>query len=106
MIDFKIADGSKSGVLKLCGSLTIQTALELKNAVSDALSKVEELSIDHSEAEEFDITYIQILEAAFKTAGSAGKKVTIETGCEKFEMILKDSGFSENFVFAIEGNQR
>jgi anti-anti-sigma regulatory factor len=79
--------------LKISGSLTIQKIAALHKLAADSLSKVRELTIDHKDADEFDLSYLQLLIALEKTSGESGRKIKI-TGAnsETFSQLVSDSG--------------
>lgn len=73
--------------LKINGSITIQNIAPLYKIFLELLSQVNELNIDHEEANEFDLTYLQLLVATHKTAVNLKKKIKID--CNHPELFLK-----------------
>lgn len=86
--------------LRLDKTLTIQNALTLKEQFEKAVSAGDAIIIDHKDAEEFDLTYLQLLLSLDKYAVGIGKKIRyIGNHPESFETLLKNTGLSlENWL--------
>ncbi len=69
------ADGR--GRLTLSGDFTVQHADQLRTALHAALLDAQELDLDISGVESVDVTFFQLLESLFKTAGTVGKAVAV-----------------------------
>jgi anti-anti-sigma factor len=67
----------KKGVLKLKGMLTISQADDLKNALIKAFKKVTELEVDLKKVDEIDISCLQLLCSAHKTAVKSRKRLVL-----------------------------
>ncbi len=65
------------GRLTLSGDFTVQHADQLRTALHAALIDAQELDLDISSVESVDITFFQLLESLFKTAGNVGKAVAV-----------------------------
>jgi anti-anti-sigma regulatory factor len=73
--------------LKLNGSLTIQNIASLHKIFAESLNLVKELNIDHEAADEFDLTYLQLLVALHKTAVNLNKKIKVD--CKHPELFVQ-----------------
>ncbi len=94
-LDFKINEDRKSGVLKLGEELTIQGAVSLKDALSDALRYVDTCILDLVNVTVYDLSCIQILYSAYTTAETVGKQITLSGSLPIiFEKAVSDFGFS------------
>ena len=91
--------------LHLEKSLTIQNAITLKEQFEKAVTAGDTIIIDHKDAEEFDLSYLQLLLSLDQYAVEIGKKIRyIGNHPESFEMLLKNTGLSlENWI--CESNQ-
>jgi anti-anti-sigma factor len=67
----------KKGVLRLKGMLTISQAEELKKTLIKALKKVNELEVDLKKVDEIDISCLQLLCSAHKTAAKSSKRLVL-----------------------------
>jgi hypothetical protein len=85
------------------GPLTIQNANLIKKCLSDAIEKVNILSIDHHEATMFDITYLQILITLHYSAIKSGKTIKLIYS-KSFVAFVKDSGLS-GYEYLLNGDQ-
>ena len=90
----KIKDNNKSKELVIQEkSLTIQNASEIKELLMNSLDKTESLSIIDENAEELDITYLQLLLAARKSAESSGKEMILGSRhSPAFEVLINETG--------------
>jgi ABC-type transporter Mla MlaB component len=82
-----IYSSSDCATLKINGSLTIQNIAPLCKLLVDSLNLVKELNIDHEEADEFDMTYLQLLVALNKTAVNINKKIKVD--CKHPELFVQ-----------------
>lgn len=62
-------------VLKLSGSLNVDRAVALKAELSSALGEATHVLVDFSEVEEIDLSALQILYAARRSAAATGKEI-------------------------------
>ncbi len=83
----------EKGVLKLDGDLSIQRAAELKDTLMTFISENDSISVDHSEAEDFDLIYLQLLISAGKYAEENKKKFQIIKSNDVFNAAVQLSGF-------------
>jgi len=64
-------------ILALSGDLTVLHAHEIKREITDALKISDGLILDLTDSNDIDITFLQILCAAHKTAVNVGKNMEI-----------------------------
>ncbi|MBU2493470.1 MAG: hypothetical protein KJ571_12650 [Bacteroidetes bacterium] len=96
MYEFIIDNSKLSGTVLFNGKLTIQNSTIIKNFLQESIKQVEHLHINHKNADEFDISYIQLLVSTFKTAVKNNKQFSvINNHPENFTALLKDSGCPE-----------
>jgi anti-anti-sigma regulatory factor len=72
-----MTSSSVSVPLKLCGSLTTPNSEETHRAIRDALSGSESLVVDCSTATEIDVSFLQLLVSAQRTAERAHKAIAL-----------------------------
>ena len=65
--------------VKLDGSLTVPFCDEILSRVAEAFEANDAVTIDVAGASEVDVSFLQILVAASKTAAQTGKTLVIET---------------------------
>lgn len=70
-------DGS-SATIAISGTLNIEAAAELQRALAGALSAAPRVVLDMRQLEELDITILQILCSACKTAAANKRRLVIE----------------------------
>ncbi|MEI7811840.1 MAG: hypothetical protein WCJ01_05370 [Ignavibacteria bacterium] len=99
-MNLTIDETEKKGILALDGSLTIIRATEIKNSLIDAMKKVQSLEVDISGAEDFDLSFLQLLYSAHKTSLGVKKNFSISAGYpEVFELLIKDAGLPQPEFF-------
>ena len=64
-------------ILKLNGSISINDAAEFWNVLSDSLNRTAELEIDLTDALDCDLSVVQVLYAAKKTAEEMNRRISI-----------------------------
>ena len=65
------------------------------------MDKDSSLIINHSGAENIDLSYLQLLSSAIKTAEAQKKTISImESDSEKFKSLIDDSGFNNLKLFS------
>ncbi|MBU8913673.1 MAG: STAS domain-containing protein [Spirochaetales bacterium] len=109
MIDIKV--GSPKGEsrkdrirLTLSGRLTVNHALEMHGALSEALHETQHLEIKLKKVEETDLSFLQLLLSVRKSAQALGKEATV-SGCaeESFQAAAADSGLFGREHGGVEG---
>lgn len=96
MIEFTLDDSGAEGTLVLSGSLTIQHAHPLKDALLKAVEEVDRLVINLEGVEAVDLTALQLLCGAHRDMIKRGK--TLDLGGAIPEVIkrnIQESGFVE-----------
>jgi ABC-type transporter Mla MlaB component len=92
--------------LSLKGRLTLQHIFNLKAELGAALNKVDRLIIDLGEAEEVDLSFLQLLCSVHRTAIALNKSLALAGKHPKeFTQILKGSGFIRHVGCAMDCNQ-
>lgn len=90
-------DAGKMVTLQWSGDLTVRRIAELKAQVQQALATATQVSIAIAAGSECDMTTLQLLCAAHRTAGRQEKTLQL---CgeipEQFKMIMDLSGFSRH----------
>ena len=85
-------------VVKVSGSLTAANSVQLKKVMADNLRKGNQLELVFGEVTEMDISMIQILAAAVKTAETGDRVFTVRTPVpETVAKSLKLSGFLNHY---------
>ncbi len=96
-MDFKVDDASKRGVLTLAGDLNIQEAARLKEHFVEALERVDHCVLNLDKVISVDITGIQLLYSACKTAAASNKQLTLEGECPAvFRKAVAAAGYAEH----------
>lgn len=87
------------------GELTVQHAAEFKACLLDALDRAQSVLIDLKAMEDMDLTCLQLLCSAHKSALSSGKTLTIDGGSPPhFERSLDLAGFSRSRGCTMDAN--
>ena len=95
MYKLKINKSDKTGTIKLTGSLGISNSSSIKEELLAAVEKTEKLVLDQSEAEGFDLSYLQILIALKNTVSERGKKLEINNGKQTdFDELVRKLGYT------------
>ena len=79
-------------VIRLAGELTLTSAAELKNLLLQGLASGNDLRLDLEQAEEIDITLMQLLWAAGREADRKGASLAIQMS-EAAATAARDAGF-------------
>ena len=79
MADFSLKQkkGKDGLVLKVSGSLTIQHAAAMREAILEAFAKAESVTVDLESLEKIDLTGLQLLCAAHRTSIGQRKQLTV-----------------------------
>lgn len=86
------AEGKASG-LELSGDMTIQRIAALKAQVSEALAGSDKLVLKLKDVERADLTFLQLLCSAHRTAVSSGKILCCDEVSEAVDQAISDAGF-------------
>lgn len=84
--------GDTSHLIELAGTLGVRDAAGLANRLAEAIDAHPAVTISAAALEGADISIVQILVAAHKSAAKAGKPLTIEPGEVLLRTLLK-AGF-------------
>lgn len=95
MHELTIDPAKMNGMLTLTESMSIQNAAELKEILNNALNEVNALFITHDSITECDITYLQLLIAANKSAMELKKIFKVIGGhSDPFKNLIESTGCS------------
>ncbi|HAR95965.1 MAG TPA: hypothetical protein DCR97_08400 [Deltaproteobacteria bacterium] len=87
-------DHSESLLIRVEGELTVQHAAELRTCLLSALSSAQSVRVDLEALEDMDLTCLQILCSAHKSALFAGKVLCLGNKIpEHFKNTLDTAGF-------------
>jgi anti-anti-sigma regulatory factor len=81
------------GVLSVEGELTIEYAAGLKTALAEALNSGLHLILDVAKVAKTDVSCLQLICSAHKSAVLSGKTITLRNTGGEFVRALKDTGF-------------
>ena len=84
----------RAGTVALEGEWTIERANELKEVLLDALSTMDHLLLDFEKVEAVDLSCLQLLCSAHRTAITMKKHLSV-TGWQSgaFNQVLREAGF-------------
>lgn len=77
-MDYLVQDGTETTSVAFRGDLTIQSAGEVRRVLREALDSRQTIKISLKNIESIDLSCIQILCAAHKTAFKANKQLTFD----------------------------
>jgi anti-anti-sigma regulatory factor len=83
-----------SAVLELKGPLSVERAVELKDAIAGALEGASELTLELKGVAGADLAGLQLLCSAHKSAMEGGKALRLKGMPDAFWQMVVDSGFS------------
>jgi len=81
------------GALALEGELTIGRAGELRTALINALDKVTHLQLNFEKVTDIDLSCLQLICSAHKTAAGMKKRLTVTGNSETFKKAMEDAGY-------------
>jgi len=94
-MELNIDKTGDAGILKIEGELTIQNAETLKQALIDALGKVQLCRLELNSLTRIDLAAIQLLYTAYKSAEEAGKTIELTDGpSDEFKKGVETAGYS------------
>lgn len=92
-MQFTIDEGRGEGILEFRGDLTIQNISACKAGMQNSLGQVQRLIISQKDVTAIDISFLQLLLAADKSATEHGKEICLLGGVpDTFLDLLKKSG--------------
>lgn len=93
-MELKVRRKGKTRVLKVHGSLTIEDADVLKRSLESCIDKAEEVFFDINETEDVDLTCLELMCAAHKTAEKSKKKILINgSPSDNLWNSIEDAGY-------------
>jgi anti-anti-sigma regulatory factor len=76
------------------GEVLLSGAGETCERLKDCISTYQEVDVDATKVSEIDISFVQLLVAAFKSAGAAGKRLSVRYPADgPFDQLLQRTGF-------------
>jgi anti-anti-sigma regulatory factor len=90
----EIAELKDHEIIKLSGELTIERAEELRKMLRDTLERTERLFLSFTEVTEVDVSFLQLLCSAHRTALKANKSFWLDKDRpEALRSAIKEVGF-------------
>lgn len=83
----------ETGILAVSDALTIESAAELKTAITDALAAATHLGIDMTRVTTIDLCCLQLFCSAHRAALKEGKTLSILSGGEGFLESIRETGY-------------
>lgn len=97
MVSFVDNEAGKSSRISLKGDINIYCSDEIKEVFMKKMNDYDSIYLDHENAAEMDISYLQILFSAIQTSAKKNKKIFIENkSAHKLNSALVSSGFNFN----------
>ncbi|HWR72770.1 MAG TPA: STAS domain-containing protein [Nitrospirota bacterium] len=94
MSDYEIRQTDKEGELVISGSLTVDNAGRLRKALLDSIERHEDVGLDIAEDAVLDLSFLQLLCSAHRTAVAAKKSFKIRgTACLNMVKAVGESGY-------------
>lgn len=105
MIDFKKGKKGQISSLLLKGDMTIYQAAEIKAAIVEALAKSKKLHLDLEKVEDVDLTFLQLLCSAHRTAVCTEKEIILRGNfSDSLKKMIEDSGLPETISCPFDRN--
>lgn len=92
MLEYHFEDSGGSFLLGISGELTLENIPGLRNALLERLDQDGNITINLEKIGAVDISFIQLLCSAHRTALSRGKSISLSSYPEPFMKAIKDSG--------------
>jgi ABC-type transporter Mla MlaB component len=99
-----MSDIGPARVVTLSGDLTIRHAAEVQGFLADRLKKYDNIELDCTAITETDLSFLQLLVAASKSAAAAGKRIHLDrqrAGC--VGDLVERAGLAVTFGFPTPG---
>jgi len=93
MIACSYGDGEKECSVNADGELTVELASELRNVLLEAMSSGREVVLDFSEVTGVDLSCIQLVCSACKSAGKLGRGLRLDKPSAAFGNAASAGGF-------------
>jgi len=91
-ISARLERTSEGAVLNLSGCLTVWSAAEAKEALSRALGEADRVEVDLAGVETADVTAIQLLCSAHRSAAERSKSVVLRNTGGAVRRLAEDAG--------------
>lgn len=100
MLDYNYQNDKGQITIRFKGDLTISDVSEIKEVFNRAIAESEYIIVNHDECDLFDLSYIQVLIAAFRTSKEWSKNFKVmNKENDNFKQLLKDTGFVLEDIF-------
>jgi len=93
MFDFKVEKEGAVGVLTLEGDQTIQYSNELRTFLLKSFDSVHHVVLDVERVTSLDLSCLQLICSAHKTAAGMKKRLTVTGNSETFKKAMEDGGY-------------
>ncbi|MCP4109463.1 MAG: STAS domain-containing protein [Desulfobacteraceae bacterium] len=96
-MEFTVNSSGNEGILMMGGNLTIDRANEIRADLLKSINSVKHLDIKLDKVTDIDLSCLQLLCSAHRTAEKLNKNLTLNiNGCEIVRQIVKEAGYSQN----------
>ncbi len=96
-MNFKLEPSGGASVLTLDGELTIEHAGELKKMLIEAMDSAESVDIKLEEVTGVDLSCLQLLCSAHRTALKSRKQLTLSSEeSDAFQQMVRDVGYARH----------
>lgn len=93
-MELKLTEANKNNTVRFAGSLTIERAAALKMLLMESLNWTDSLHLVCENVTEVDISFLQLLCSAHRTAVKEKKKLTLAGQCpEPLRLAVWEAGF-------------
>ncbi len=92
MVEFESAHTGDGVIMKMSGELTVSHVVQAKSVLLEALGRLDYLELDLSLMTEVDISGLQLLCAAHRTAKTQGKRIVVLSASDSIDTAVKDAG--------------
>ena len=93
MLNFTVEQPGVVGVLTLEGDQTIQYSNELRTALLKSFDSVHHVLLDVERVASLDISCLQLICSAHKTAAGMEKRLTVTGNSETFKKTMEEAGY-------------
>lgn len=91
--DFKVEKEGAVGILTLEGDQTIQYSNELRTALLKSFDSVHHVVLDVERVTSLDLSCLQLICSAHKTAAGMKKRLTVTGNPEIFKKAMEEAGY-------------
>ncbi|MCI4626229.1 MAG: STAS domain-containing protein [Candidatus Magnetoovum sp. WYHC-5] len=90
----------KLAVVQLSGPLNVGNAVKIKESLVEVFSKAEHVLLDIENAEEVDLSFLQIIRSYIESMRNTQKRLTFIKSCpDVFKQTVENLGMSQHFSF-------